>query len=147
MIRICFVCLGNICRSPMAEFIMKKKLKNLNIEASFYITSKATSYEETGNDIYPPAKEKLFQEEIPYTKHSAKRLELEDYDKYDYFICMEQSNMINARRIFQKDPKNKILKLLEEKDIADPWYTRNFDETYKDLDKGLDILINKFYKE
>ena len=147
MIRICFVCLGNICRSPMAEFIMKKKLKDLNIEAYFYITSKATSYEETGNDIYPPAKEKLFQEGIPYTKHSAKRLELEDYDKYDYFICMEQSNIINTRRIFQKDPENKIFKLIEEKDIADPWYTRNFDETYKDLDKGLDILINKFYKE
>lgn len=150
MLKICFVCLGNICRSPMAEFIMKKKLNDLNLSASFQITSRATSYEESGNDIYPPAKRKLSEEHIPYTNHLATRLEKTDYDTYDYFICMEESNIKNALRIFGSDPDNKIFRLLDitstPKDIADPWYTGNFNETYHDLDIGLDELINFLIK-
>lgn len=147
MIKVCFVCLGNICRSPMAEFMMKKKLQDLNIQDNFYIVSRATSYEESGNDIYPPAKRKLSEEKIPYTNHKATRLEKYDYDKYDYFICMEFSNVCNTLRIFENDPQNKIFRLLDltsnPKDIADPWYTGNFDETYDDLDIGLNELIKK----
>lgn len=146
MIKICFVCLGNICRSPMAEYIMKKKLKDLNLDKEFSIVSRATSYEEQGNDIYPPAKRKLEEENIPYDNHSATRLEPDDYQKYDYFICMEERNITNSLRIFESDQNNKIIKLLD-KDIADPWYTGNFDITYSELDKGLNKLIELLIKK
>lgn len=146
MIKICFVCLGNICRSPMAEYIMKKKLKDLNLEDEFQIVSRATSYEESGNDIYPPAKKKLAEENIPFSNHNATRLEKSDYDKYDYFICMEKRNITNALRIFESDPNNKLFTLLE-KDIADPWYTGNFNETYNDLEIGLNNLISNLKKK
>ena len=146
MIKICFVCLGNICRSPMAEYIMKKKLKDLNLENEYHIVSRATSYEEQGNDIYPPAKRKLTEENIPFSNHTATRLEKDDYNKYDYFICMEQRNITNALRIFESDPNNKIFTLLD-KDIADPWYTGNLDDTYNDLDYGLDNLIKELEKK
>lgn len=145
MIKICFVCLGNICRSPMAEFMMKKKLVDLKLANAFYVVSRATSYEEDGNDIYPSAKSKLAQEGIPYSKHRATRLEKEDYKNYDYFICMEERNISNTIRIFGHDNDNKVFKLLD-KDIADPWYTGNFTDTYNDLDIGLDKLINKLIK-
>ena len=147
MIKICFVCLGNICRSPMAEFMMKKKINDLNLSNEFLITSKATSYEEQGNDIYPPAKRKLQEKNIPVEYHCAKRLEKADYTKYDYFICMEQRNIQNALRIFEKDPNNKIFRLLSNKDIADPWYTDNFEETYTDIEEGLNKLIDKLKRE
>ena len=146
MIKICFVCLGNICRSPMAEYIMKKKLKDLNLENEYHIVSRATSYEEQGNDIYPPAKRKLTEENIPFSNNTATRLEKDDYNKYDYFICMEQRNITNALRIFESDPNNKIFTLLD-KDIADPWYTGNFDDTYNDLDYGLDNFIQELEKK
>lgn len=146
MIKICFVCLGNICRSPMAEYIMKKKLKDLNLDKEFLIVSRATSYEEQGNDIYPKAKRKLEEENIPYDNHSATRLEQDDYQKYDYFICMEERNITNSLRIFESDPNNKVIKLLD-KDIADPWYTGNFDITYSELDKGLNKLIELLTKK
>lgn len=147
MPKICFVCLGNICRSPMAEFMMKKKLIDLNLSNEFYVVSRATSYEESGNDIYPPAKRKLSEENIPYTKHSAARLEKSDYELYDYFICMEEANIRNTLRIFENDPKNKVFRLLDSKDIADPWYTGNFDATYNDLNYGLDELIKTLTKK
>ena len=146
MIKICFVCLGNICRSPMAEYIMKKKLKDLNLENEYHIVSRATSYEEQGNDIYPPAKRKLTEEKIPFSNHTATRLEEDDYNKYDYFICMEQRNITNTLRIFESDPNNKIFTLLD-KDISDPWYTGNFNDTYNDLDYGLDNLIKELEKK
>ena len=151
MIKICFVCLGNICRSPMAEFIMKKKIKDLNLESEISITSRATSYEEQGNDIYPSAKRKLSEKNIPYSKHQATCLEPNDYDKYDYFICMEQRNVNNTLRIFSKDPKNKIIRLLDltatPKDIEDPWYTDDFDVTYDELNYGIEKLIEILLKK
>lgn len=146
MKRICFVCLGNICRSPMAEFMMKKKIKKLNLEEEFQIVSRATSYEEEGNDIYPPAKRKLTMENIPFSNHKATRLEPNDYEKYDYFICMELRNVSNAIRILGDDKEHKIFTLLD-KDIADPWYSGNFDETYDDLEVGLNALINNLIKK
>ena len=146
MIKICFVCLGNICRSPMAEYIMKKKLKDLNLENEYHIVSRATSYEEEGNDIYPPAKRKLQEKNIPFSFHKSTRLEPTDYDKYDYFICMEQRNISNSLRILGNDINNKVFTLLD-KDIADPWYTGNFDATYNDLDIGLDQLISNLKKK
>ena len=136
MIRICFVCLGNICRSPMAEFIMKSKVSSDQV----HIESRGTSYEEEGNDIYPPARKKLDRELIPYTRHYSKCLEKHDYKKFDYFYCMEESNVRNVLSIFGKDPKNKIKKLLS-KDIDDPWYTDDFDKTYNDLVEGIDNII------
>lgn len=151
MIKICFVCLGNICRSPMAEFMFKKKLSDLGLQEKFYVTSKATSSEESGNDIYPPAKRKLLMENIPITSHCATRLEKEDYHKYNYFICMEKSNVRNALHIFQTDPENKVFCLYDitstPKDIADPWYTGDFNQTWSDLDVGLNNLIDYLTKE
>lgn len=146
MIKICFVCLGNICRSPMAEYIMKKKLKDLNLDKEFLIVSKATSYEEQGNDIYPPAKRKLDEENIPYSNHCSTRLEKEDYHKYDCFICMEERNISNTLRIFESDPNNKITKLLSH-DIADPWYTGNFTKTFNEIDEGLEQLIKSLLEK
>lgn len=150
MIKICFVCLGNICRSPMAEFIMKDLIVKKNLINSFYITSRATSYEEEGNGIYPPVKEKLKDKKIYFdNQKKATRLEKDDYEKYDYIIAMEERNIINIERIFNKHDPNKIKRLLDytknPRDIADPWYTGNFDKTYDDILEGctffLDFLI------
>ena len=141
MIRICFVCLGNICRSPMAEFIMKDKVKKLGLTDKFHIESRATSSEEDGNDMYPLAKRMLDSKNIPYTRHYAKRLEESDYDKFDLFVCMEDANIRNISYIFD-DPLNKVIKLLD-RDIADPWYTGNFISTYNDLCEGIDLLIKR----
>ena len=142
MIRICFVCLGNICRSPMAEFIMKDKVKKLGREKDFLIKSRATSYEEDGNDMYPPAKEMLDSKGVHYTRHRATRLEVSDLEKFDYFICMEDRNIINAKRILGDD--SKIIKLLD-RDISDPWYTGNFISAYTDLTEGIDKLLKDIY--
>ena len=143
MIRICFVCLGNICRSPMAEYMMKDKINKLSLK-DVYVQSRGTSYEEQGNDMYPPAKKELDKHNIKYDIHTATRLEKEDYDKFDYFICMEEANIRNIKYIFD-DPNNKVIKLLD-KNISDPWYTGDFKDTYNDLDIGLNNLINKLFK-
>ena len=134
------MCLGNICRSPMAEFIMKDKVNKLGISNEFLIESRATSYEEEGNDMYPPAKRMLDSVNISYTRHYAKRLEKSDYDKFDLFVYMEDANNRNIKYIFD-DPHNKVIKLLD-RDISDPWYTGNFTSTYNDLVEGIDKLIN-----
>ena len=142
MIRICFVCLGNICRSPMAEFIMKDKVNKLGLSDNYLIESRATSYEEDGNDMYPPAKRMLEDENVPYSKHRSTRLEISDLDKFDYFICMEDNNIVNTKRIIGDSPK--IIKLLD-RDIADPWYTGEFLSTYNDLTEGIDKLLENNY--
>ncbi len=141
MIKICFVCLGNICRSPMAEYMMKEYVRQLGLEKEYHIESRATSYEEEGSDLYSLAKKKLQEENIPFDKHVAKRLEKEDYSKFDYFYCMEEKNVESVLKIFD-DPMGKVKKLLD-RDIADPWYTRNFDCTYLDLKEGIAKIINK----
>lgn len=141
MKKICFVCLGNICRSPMAMFIMKDKVKKLGLSSNYLIESRATSYEEEGNDMYPPAKRMLEEMGIPYTRHFAKKLEKSDYEKFDYFICMEDANIKNIKYIFD-DYDNKVIKLLD-RNIADPWYTGNFINTYNDLVEGIDLFIKR----
>lgn len=149
MIKICFVCLGNICRSPMAEFIMKDKIKKKNLEEEFLIESKATSYEEEGNDIYPNVKRLLDEKGISYARREATTLVESDYEKFDYFIGMDQNNIRNMKYLFNNDPDNKIYRLLDftelKKDVEDPWYTRNFEKVYEEInlscDKLLEILI------
>ena len=136
MNRICFVCLGNICRSPMAEYMMKYYAK----DRDFIISSRGTSYEEEGNDIYPPAKEKLREKNIPFSRHQATCLEKDDYDSFDFFYCMEKSNYNRVLTIFGEDPLHKV-KCLLDRDISDPWYTGNFEETYQDLLEGIHNIV------
>ena len=140
MIKVMFVCLGNICRSPMAEFVLKDMVKKQGVEKEFYIKSSATSSEEIGNDIHYGTRDKLIQKEIPFTKRKAVKLRAEDYKKYDYIIGMEKSNVINIKRIVGEDVENKIYRLLDfsdtPRDIADPWYTGNFEITFNDIVEG-----------
>lgn len=151
MIKICFVCLGNICRSPMAEFVMKDKVRKLNLQDKYIIDSRGTSYEEQGNSMHPGTIAKLEENNISYTTHYATRLESTDYNKYDYFICMDNSNINNAKRILKKDPDNKIFRLLDitnlKRDVKDPWYTANFNETYNDINIGTDKLLEILQKK
>ncbi len=136
MRRVCFICLGNICRSPMAEFMMKYYTQNKDV----IIASRGTSYEEDGNDMYPPAKDILTKYHIPFTRHKATRLEVEDYDKFDEFYCMEERNLDRAISILGGDSKHKV-KLLLDRDISDPWYTGDFQKTYEDLYEGIQKII------
>lgn len=150
MIKICFVCLGNICRSPMAEFIMKDLVRKNNLENKIFIESRATSYEEIGNGIYPPARKKLTEKNIYYDNNKVStRLEKEDLNKYDYIIGMEERNIVNIEKILTTSDK-KIKRLLDysnnPRDIADPWYTGNFDKTYDDILEGCNFLIDFLLK-
>ena len=140
MIKVMFVCLGNICRSPMAEFVFKDIVKKQGLEKEFYIKSSATSSEEIGNDIHYGTRDKLIQNGISFTKRKAVKLRAEDYKKYDYIIGMEKSNVINIKRIVGEDVDDKIYRLLDfsdtPRDIADPWYTGNFEITFNDIVEG-----------
>lgn len=151
MKKILFVCLGNICRSPMAEYIFKDIVAKNRQEEKFYISSAATSLEEIGNDMHYGTKEKLIEHNVPFQKHIAKKLTKEDYNKYDYIIGMENSNIVRIKAIVGKDKENKIYKLLDftndKKDIADPWYTGNFAKTYEEVLKGCQALYNYLTKE
>jgi len=146
MIKVLFVCLGNICRSPMAEFVLKDVVKNRNQESNFYIESAATSSEEIGNDVHRGTKRKLTEEGIPFTRREARKITLKDYAKFDYLIGMDESNIRNMQRIFGGDSEKKIYKLLDftsnPRDIADPWYTGNFDETYNDVVEGCNGFLD-----
>lgn len=148
MYKVLFVCHGNICRSPMAEYIMKFLTKD---RKDFYINSKATSTEEIGNDIYPPIKSVLKKNGIPFMTHYASRIEKKDYDYYDYIIVMDSKNRYNIEKIIGQDPNHKIFKLLEftgeSYDISDPWYTGQFDDCFREIYRGciglLKYILNK----
>lgn len=146
MKKILFVCLGNICRSPMAEYAFKDIVKKEGKEKKFYIESAATSTEEIGSDMHYGTKEILDRYHIPYKKHTARQLKKEDYDKFDYIIGMDSGNIRGILRIVGEDNQNKVYKLLdftdENRDIADPWYTGNFKKTYDDILKGCMELYN-----
>lgn len=150
MIKILFVCLGNICRSPMAEFIFKDMISKKGLSNQFIVKSVATSYEEIGNDMYYGAKDKLIQKNIPFSKRKATRITFEDYRNYDFIIGMEESNIRNIKRIVGEDIDNKISKLLDysdkPRDIADPWYTGNFEIAYNDIVEGCKGFI-KYLEE
>ena len=140
MKKILFVCLGNICRSPMAEFIFRDLTKKQGLEKKYSVSSAGTSSEEAGNNMHYGAKDKLNEKEIPYSKHKARQLRREDYNEYDYIIGMESYNIRNILRIVGDDKKNKVYRLLDftnnPRDIADPWYTGNFEITYNDIVEG-----------
>ena len=155
MIKVLFICHGNICRSPMAEFIMKEQLHKLGLEEEFYVASAATSSEEiwdgVGNPVYPPARAELAKHGISCGQKRAVQLVKEDYEKYDYLIGMEQMNIRNMMRILGSDPDHKVYRLLdftdEPGDIADPWYSGKFGLTYDQIDKGVSYLIGELQQK
>ena len=150
MIKILFICHGNICRSPMAEFIFKDMVKKSGESDSFYIESAATSYEEIGNPVHYGTAKILDGLGISYSEKRAVHLEKTDYEKYDYLVCMDSANVRNTLRIVGDDKDNKIHKLLEftnsSEDVADTGYTGNFDETYKDVLTGCKGLLRYIEK-
>ena len=154
MIKILFVCHGNICRSPMAEFIFKDIVSKKGMADKFFISSAATSSEEIwngiGNPVYPPAKEELQKHGIFCDGKRAIKLEKTDYEKYDFIIGMDSYNIKNMIKIFGDDSKNKIYKLLQfannNRDVDDPWYTRDFEKCYNDILFGCNSLYNFLQK-
>lgn len=150
MKKILFVCLGNICRSPMAEFVFKNLVKKYGLEKEFYIESAATSSEEIGNRMHYGTIQKLKEKNIEFGDKRARKLRLDDYDKFDYIIGMEERNLINIMRIIGNDNEHKIYKLLDfsnnPRDIADPWYTGNFDKTYDDILEGCTAFLEYLEK-
>ena len=147
MKRIMFVCHGNICRSPMAEFIFKKMIKDEGLESEFYVSSSATSTEEIGNPVYPPARAELKRHGIVPDGKRAVQLRASDYDKYDLFVCMDSYNLRNIKRIFPRYDEGKVSKLMDYTtrggDVADPWYTDRFDIAYKDIEEGCRGLLEE----
>ncbi len=144
MIKVMFVCLGNICRSPMAEFVFTDMINKKGIGDKFSVQSSATSYEEIGNDIHRGTKAILDKYNIPYSHRSAVRFTKQDYQNYDYILVMERSNISGLLNIIGEDTDNKIHKLLDfgrGGDIADPWYTGNFEITYRDIVDGCNAFL------
>ena len=149
MKKIMFVCHGNICRSPMAEFILKDMAKRGGLETEFFISSCATSTEEIrggiGNPVYPPAKAELAKHGLSCAGKRAVQLKKEDYEKYDLFIGMDGANIRNMHRILGGDPLGKIHKLMDYTDrggdVADPWYSDRFDIAYRDIYEGCEKLF------
>lgn len=145
MIKILFICHGNICRSPMAQFVMQDIINREGMQGEFLIQSAATSTEELGNPVHPGTRNKLAEFGISTEGKRAVQIRRADYDKYDYLIGMDTWNIKNMKRILGEDREKKIYKLLDFTnrggDIADPWYTGNFDETYRDVKEGCEALF------
>lgn len=151
MVKILFVCHGNICRSPMAEFVMKDLVNKSGYSEDFFTASKATSTEELGNSPHYGTRSKLKAEGIPMEAHRASQMDRSDYNKFDYIIGMDAWNYKNILRITGGDPEGKVSLLLDfagvSRDIADPWYTGNFDKTYEDICKGCEALLHNLILE
>lgn len=146
MIKVLFVCHGNICRSTMAEFVFKDMVKNRGIADKFYIASAATSTDEIGNDIHRGTRNKLIEVGVPFEKRQAQQMTRDDYAKFDFLLGMDTPNIRNMTRIAGGDKDNKIKRLLDFTDrggdIADPWFTGNFDVTYDDVKEGCEGFID-----
>jgi protein-tyrosine phosphatase len=144
--RIIFCCHGNICRSPMAEFIFKDKIRSRGLNEQFYVESAAVSTEEIGNSIYPPAKRCLNAHGIPFdTSKTARQITRADYDRFDLIICMDRMNLRWLKYIIPNDPDNKVRLMMsyagQDRDVADPWYTGDFETTYRDLTEATGKLL------
>lgn len=146
MIKILFICHGNICRSPMAEFVMKRAVKDAGLERDFCIESAATSTEEIGNPVYPPVRRLLGEHGISCEGKTARQIRRADYEDFDYIIGMDSANYRNMMRIFDGDPAGKVHLLMDYTDrpgdVADPWYTRDFEETWRDINEGCKGLFD-----
>lgn len=144
--RILMVCHGNICRSPMAEFVMKDMIEKKHLKKSFFVASAATSSEEIGNQVHEGTRNILRRYDIPFEGRSAARLQKKDYEFYDYLIGMDERNIFNMMRMLGGDPEGKVRRLLDfsdnPRDIEDPWYTGDFDATYADVFKGCEALLH-----
>ena len=145
MFRILFVCHGNICRSPMAEFVMKNMVARLDMTGEFSIASAATSAEELGNPVYPPARRVLERHGISCAGKTARQMNRRDYAEYDLLVGMDGANLRNMRRICGGDPEDKLRLLMEYTgrpgDVADPWYTGDFETTWRDVNEGCRGLL------
>lgn len=145
MKRILFVCHGNICRSPMAEYVMKDMVRRAGLEDRFEISSAATSTEETGNGVYPPVRRLLEDAGISCGGHRARQMTVQDYRRYDLIVAMDRNNLRNIGRIIGEDTEGKVHLLLDYTDrpgdIADPWYTRDFDLTWRQVNSGCAALL------
>ena len=155
MIKILFVCHGNICRSPMAEFVFKDLVRKKGLERDFVIESAATSSEEiwngVGNPVYPPARQELKKHGLSCEGKRAVQLKKDDYQRYDYLLAMEEWNIRNMMRILKHDPEGKVKRLLDysedPRDIADPWYTGEFGSAYRDILEGCEAFLGYLLKE
>ncbi len=147
MRKLLFVCHGNICRSPMAEFVMKDLVQNAGLSEAFQIDSAATSREELGNPVYPPARKILLQHGIDPAGKIARQLTRKDYQRYEYLIGMDEANLRSMQRLFGGDPEGKLSLLLDgtprPRAIADPWYTGDFEETWRDVWEGCTALLSR----
>ena len=145
MHKILFVCHGNICRSPMAEFVMKQMVSDAGLESQFEIASAATSTEEIGNPVYPPARRKLAEHGIGCAGKTARQMTRQDYDYYDRIVAMDHKNLRNLKRMFGDDTEHKISLLMDfthrPGDVADPWYSGDFEATWQDVEEGCKALL------
>lgn len=151
MNKILFVCLGNICRSPMAEFVMKDIVEKAGLSHEFEIASAATSTYEIGNSVYPPARQKLAEHGIDCKGKTARQITKRDYDYYDYIVAMDHSNLRNLRNMLGEDRQRKISLLMDytsrPADVADPWYTGDFQATWDDVTEGCEALLSFILKQ
>ncbi len=147
MKRILFVCHGNICRSPMAEFIMKDLVAKRGVADRFHIESCATSREEIGNSVYPPAKAKLAEHNISCKGKTARQITKRDYEEFDLIIAMDRNNLRNLVPFVGEDPQNKVSLMMSyaglHKDVADPWYTGDFEATWQDISLACNALLEQ----
>lgn len=145
--KILFVCHGNICRSPMAEFVMKDLVEKNHRQNDFFIASAATSREELGNPVYPPARRIMEQHGIDCRGKYARQITMHDYEEYDLLIGMDKYNIANMKRFFGGDPENKISLLLQwaniDREVADPWYSGDFEATWQDVNTGCKALLEQ----